>query len=132
MRNWKSPLYSSDQDCCISAPIRMHPSPPRADCSPAQDQLSPQSPPHLVRNRCLPGNLNRPCLKSAWNAWEPLRETTLAIGDRLDTDILGGNRAGCRTGLVMSGVTTPAELDQWQPKPDLVADRSLANVVSIE
>jgi 4-nitrophenyl phosphatase len=47
--------------------------------------------------------------------------TTLAIGDRLDTDILGGRRAGCRTGLVMSGVTTPAELDLWQPKPDLVA-----------
>ncbi|GAP20983.1 HAD-IIA family hydrolase [Leptolinea tardivitalis] len=49
-------------------------------------------------------------------------ETTLAIGDRLDTDILGGYRAGCRTGLVMSGVTTPAELEQWEPKPDLVAD----------
>jgi 4-nitrophenyl phosphatase len=40
----------------------------------------------------------------------------------LDTDILGGYRAGCRTGLVMSGVTTSAELEQWEPKPDLVAD----------
>ncbi len=49
-------------------------------------------------------------------------ETTLAIGDRLDTDILGGNRAGCRTGLVMSGVTSAAELAAWEPKPDLVAD----------
>ncbi|BCY18433.1 MAG: HAD-IIA family hydrolase [Chloroflexi bacterium] len=49
-------------------------------------------------------------------------ETTLAIGDRLDTDILGGQRAGCRTGLVMSGVTSPAELAGWEPKPDLVAD----------
>jgi 4-nitrophenyl phosphatase len=49
-------------------------------------------------------------------------ETTLAIGDRLDTDILGGNRAGCRTGLVMSGVTTHIELSNWMPKPDLVAD----------
>jgi len=48
-------------------------------------------------------------------------QTTLAIGDRLDTDILGGQRAGCRTGLVMSGVTTPTELEQWQPKPDLIA-----------
>ncbi|NMB54808.1 MAG: HAD-IIA family hydrolase [Leptolinea sp.] len=49
-------------------------------------------------------------------------ETTLAIGDRLDTDILGGVRAGCRTGLVMSGVTSPQELAAWHPKPDLVAD----------
>jgi 4-nitrophenyl phosphatase len=49
-------------------------------------------------------------------------QTTLAIGDRLDTDILGGYRAGCRTGLVMSGVTTVAELDAWTPKPDVVAD----------
>lgn len=49
-------------------------------------------------------------------------ETTLTIGDRLDTDILGGQRAGCRTGLVMSGVTSPAELAVWEPKPDLVAD----------
>lgn len=48
-------------------------------------------------------------------------QTTLAIGDRLDTDILGGQRSGCRTGVVMSGVTTLAELEQWQPKPDLVA-----------
>jgi 4-nitrophenyl phosphatase len=48
-------------------------------------------------------------------------QTTIAIGDRLDTDILGGYRSGCRTGLVMSGVTSPAELEQWQPKPDLVA-----------
>jgi 4-nitrophenyl phosphatase len=48
-------------------------------------------------------------------------QTTLAIGDRLDTDILGGWRSGCRTGLVMSGVTTPAELELWQPKPDLIA-----------
>lgn len=48
-------------------------------------------------------------------------ETTLAIGDRLDTDILGGVRTGCRTGLVMSGVTSPQELAAWDPKPDLVA-----------
>jgi 4-nitrophenyl phosphatase len=48
-------------------------------------------------------------------------ETTLTIGDRLDTDILGGQRTGCRTGLVMSGVTSPAELAAWEPKPDLVA-----------
>jgi 4-nitrophenyl phosphatase len=49
-------------------------------------------------------------------------KTTLTIGDRLDTDILGGQRTGCRTGLVMSGVTSSAELAVWEPKPDLVAE----------
>ncbi len=51
-------------------------------------------------------------------------EEALAIGDRLDTDILGGQRAGCRTALVLSGVTTPEELAAFEPKPDLVAARA--------
>ncbi len=46
---------------------------------------------------------------------------TLAVGDRLDTDILGGQHAACRTGLVLSGVTTPEDLLTWEPKPDFVA-----------
>ncbi len=51
----------------------------------------------------------------------PARET-IAVGDRLDTDILGGQRAGCRTGLVLSGVTTAKDLESWEPKPDFVAN----------
>lgn len=47
---------------------------------------------------------------------------TLAVGDRLDTDILGGQRAGCPTVLVLSGVTTPEEARRWQPQPDLTLD----------
>jgi 4-nitrophenyl phosphatase len=33
-------------------------------------------------------------------------EQTLVVGDRLETDILGGQNAHCRTALVLSGVTT--------------------------
>lgn len=46
--------------------------------------------------------------------------TTAALGDRLDTDILGGQRAGLTSILVLSGSTTPAELAAWQPAPDYV------------
>jgi 4-nitrophenyl phosphatase len=46
---------------------------------------------------------------------------TLAIGDRLDTDILGGQNAGCRTAVVLSGVTSLASALAWIPAPDLIA-----------
>lgn len=47
---------------------------------------------------------------------------SLAVGDRLDTDILGGQRAGCPTVLVLSGVTSAEEARRWQPQPDLTID----------
>ncbi len=48
-------------------------------------------------------------------------EETLVVGDRLETDILGGQRAGCRTALVLSGVTDEAQARAAQPAPDLIA-----------
>jgi len=47
---------------------------------------------------------------------------TLVIGDRLDTDIQGGQISGCKTALVLSGISTKADLEKWSPKPDLVID----------
>lgn len=47
-------------------------------------------------------------------------EQTLAVGDRLETDILGGYKAGCKTLLVLSGVSQKKDLEKWEPKPDLV------------
>lgn len=48
-------------------------------------------------------------------------EQTLGVGDRLETDIAGAQALGCRTGLVLSGVTSEAQARLWQPAPDHIA-----------
>jgi 4-nitrophenyl phosphatase len=45
---------------------------------------------------------------------------TLAVGDRLETDIVGAQAIGCQTALVLSGVATMEMADQWQPPVDYV------------
>jgi 4-nitrophenyl phosphatase len=50
------------------------------------------------------------------------REGTAIIGDRLETDILGGKNAGITTVLVLSGIATREELEDSPYLPDLVFD----------
>jgi 4-nitrophenyl phosphatase len=47
-------------------------------------------------------------------------QNTLVIGDRLETDILGGINAGCQTVLVLSGISTLSSIDQMDIHPSLV------------
>jgi len=48
-------------------------------------------------------------------------DRALVIGDRLETDIACAQRIGCRTALVLSGVTGSEQADAWQPAPDIIA-----------
>jgi 4-nitrophenyl phosphatase len=49
-------------------------------------------------------------------------EHTLVIGDRPETDIAGAQKIGCRTALVLSGVTNTDQANAWQPPPDIIAN----------
>jgi 4-nitrophenyl phosphatase len=47
---------------------------------------------------------------------------TLVIGDRLETDIAAGQGVGCPTALVLSGVSTKEQAENWKPKIDIIAE----------
>jgi HAD superfamily hydrolase (TIGR01457 family) len=47
---------------------------------------------------------------------------TLVVGDRLETDIAGGQALGCPTALVLSGATSKQDAVKWEPPPHLIVD----------
>ena len=49
-------------------------------------------------------------------------EQILGVGDRLETDILGAQRAGIATGLLLTGVTSSHQVEASTIKPDWIFD----------
>jgi len=49
-----------------------------------------------------------------------LPEESLMVGDRVETDVVAGQKAGCRTALLLSGVTGKAAARAWKPAPDYI------------
>ena len=56
----------------------------------------------------------------AINSLQLPADQVLVVGDRLETDIAGGQAAGCKTALTLSGVTNQAQAESWVPAPDLI------------
>ena len=66
------------------------------------------------------GKPETPMLEMAMIRMGAQPEETVMLGDRLDTDILAGERAGMPTVLVLTGVSTREDLGSAEALPDVV------------
>ncbi|QBR91745.1 HAD-IIA family hydrolase [Nocardioides euryhalodurans] len=76
------------------------------------------------------GKPNSLMMRSALNRLEAHSETTMMIGDRMDTDIVSGLEAGLRTILVLSGSTRPDQVDSFPYQATKVLD-SIEDVIPL-
>jgi len=51
-----------------------------------------------------------------------IKENTLVVGDRLETDVAGGQAAGMPTALVLSGVSSREQAQVWRPTIDVIVE----------
>jgi 4-nitrophenyl phosphatase len=49
-------------------------------------------------------------------------DETVMLGDRLETDILGGHRSGLKTICVLTGIASRAQAEAYDPRPDWIID----------
>ena len=63
------------------------------------------------------GKPNPLMLRTALNHLDVHSEDTAMVGDRMDTDIVGGVEAGMETVLVLSGVTTREDVEKYPYRP---------------
>ena len=77
------------------------------------------------REALVVGKPNIYMMQAALHLIESKTDRTLMIGDRLETDILGGWRAGLDTCLVLTGVSGREDLEGFNPQPDLVVESLL-------
>ncbi|HET6295454.1 MAG TPA: HAD-IIA family hydrolase [Kribbella sp.] len=76
------------------------------------------------------GKPNPLMMRSALNRIEAHSETSVMIGDRMDTDIVSGLEAGLRSILVLSGSTGEHEVDRFPYRPTRIVE-SIADVVPL-
>jgi NagD protein len=76
------------------------------------------------------GKPNPLMMRSALNRIEAHSETSVMVGDRMDTDVVSGLEAGMRTVLVLTGSTRPEEVDRFPYRPSRVVP-SIADLVDL-
>jgi NagD protein len=76
------------------------------------------------------GKPNPLMMRSALNRIEAHSESTVMIGDRMDTDVIAGIEAGLRTILVLSGSTRVDQIERFPYRPTRV-EPSIAEVVPL-
>jgi NagD protein len=76
------------------------------------------------------GKPNPLMMRSALNRLEAHSETTVMVGDRMDTDIISGLEAGLRTVLVTTGSTRREDIERFPYRPTRVVD-SIADLVEL-
>src|SRR3954449_11554954 len=74
------------------------------------------------------GKPNPLMMRAALNKLQAHSESTVMIGDRMDTDVVAGLEAGMRTVLVLTGITHAADIDRFPFRPSRVVD-SIADLV---
>ncbi len=74
------------------------------------------------------GKPNPLMMRSALRAIEAHSQTTVMIGDRMNTDIISGIEAGMRTVLVLTGSTNRAQAEKFPFRPTRIAE-SIADLV---
>jgi len=73
------------------------------------------------------GKPNPLMMRSALRAIGAHSETTVMIGDRMDTDIVAGLEAGLETVLVLTGISTRSDAERFAYCPSRIVD-SIANL----
>jgi NagD protein len=74
------------------------------------------------------GKPNPLMMRAALNKLQAHSESTVMIGDRMDTDVVAGLEAGMRTVLVLTGITQAVDIDRFPFRPSRVVD-SIADLV---
>src|SRR3954471_22890163 len=76
------------------------------------------------------GKPNPMMFRSALNRIEAHSESTMMVGDRMDTDVVAGIEAGLETILVLTGSTTVADIERYPFRPSRVLD-SIADCIEL-
>jgi NagD protein len=74
------------------------------------------------------GKPNPLMMRSALNRLDAHSETTIMVGDRMDTDIISGLEAGLRTVLVLTGSTSREQVEHFPYRPSRIV-ASVADLV---